>query len=170
MDLNRVTLVGRLTNDADLSYIKGSATAVSNFSIAVNRRRKSGEQWIDEVSFFNVTLFGKSAETLKSYLVKGKQVAVDGELRQDRWEKDGQKGSRVYIVANNVQLLGGRSDGGDSAEGYNAGGYQNRSYGNSGNGGTGRGSYQPRNEMPAPSYDSDPAFGGDSGFPDEIPF
>lgn len=108
-DINRVTLIGRLTKDSDLKYTQGGL-AISNFSIAVNRRRKSGDQWIDEVSYFDINLYGKPAESLKQYLTKGKQIAVDGELRQDRWEKDGQNHSRVVIVANNVQLLGGNSE------------------------------------------------------------
>ena len=108
-DLNHVTLIGRLTKDAELKYTQGGL-AISNFSIAVNRRRKSGDQWIDEVSYFDINLYGKPAGSLKQYLTKGKQIAVDGELRQDRWEKDGQNHSRVVIVANNVQLLGGNSE------------------------------------------------------------
>ena len=84
-DLNHVTLIGRLTRDAELKYTPGGL-AISSFSIAVNRRRKNGDQWIDEVSYFDINLYGKAAESLKQYLLKGKQVAVDGELRQDRWE------------------------------------------------------------------------------------
>ena len=86
-DLNHVTLIGRLTRDAELKYTS-AGFAISNFSIAVNRRRKNGDQWMEEASFFEINLYGKSAESLKQYLVKGKQVAVDGELRQDRWEQD----------------------------------------------------------------------------------
>lgn len=104
-DYNHVGLIGRLTKDAELKYT-GGGFPVANFSIAVNRRRKNGDQWVDEVSFFEINLFGKSAENLAQYLVKGKQLAVDGELRQDRWEKDGQNRSRVYVVANNIQFLG----------------------------------------------------------------
>lgn len=105
-DVNHVVLIGHLTKDAELKYTGGGFT-VSNFSIAINRRRKNGEQWEDEVHYFDITLFGKTGESLKPYLLKGKQVAVDGELRQDRWEKDGQSRSKVYVAANTVQLLGG---------------------------------------------------------------
>ena len=118
-DLNHVTLIGRLTRDAELKYTPGGL-AISSFSIAVNRRRKNGDQWVDEVSYFDINLYGKPAESLKQYLTKGKQVAVDGELRQDRWEKDGQNHSRIYIAANNVQLLGGNTG---SSNYSNAGGY-----------------------------------------------
>lgn len=104
-DINVVTIVGRITRDAELRYT-ASGTALSNFSVAVNRRVKKGEQWSDEASFFDLTLWDKQAENLNKYLVKGTQVAVLGELRQDRWEKDGQKFSKVQIFVNNLQLLG----------------------------------------------------------------
>ena len=104
--LNRVVLIGNLTRDAELKYTPGGL-AICAFALAVNRRVKQGDQWIDEANFFDVTLFGKSGESIKQYLVKGKQVGVDGQLRQERWEKDGQKHSRVSIVADNVMLLGG---------------------------------------------------------------
>ena len=111
-DINHVVIVGRLTRDLgtderSFAYLP-SGQARANVSIAVNRSRKQGDQWVDEANFFDVTIWGKTAENLKPYLTKGKQIAVDGYLKQDRWEKDGQKFSRVSIVANNVQLLGGR--------------------------------------------------------------
>jgi len=105
-DLNRVVLVGRLTRDAELKSI-ASGQAVCKFSIAVNRRRKNGDQWEDEPNFFDVVLWGRQGEALHQYLVKGKMVGVDGELRQDRWQQDGQNRSKVEIVANNLQLMGG---------------------------------------------------------------
>ena len=105
-DVNHVILIGRLTKDILLKYTSGGM-AIGSFSIAVNRRTKKGEQWVEEASFFDVSLFGKSAEGLAQYLTKGKQVAVEGELRQDRWEQDGQPRSKVTIAASNVQLLGG---------------------------------------------------------------
>lgn len=109
-DLNSVTLIGRLTRDMEVKYLQ-TGIAVGTMSIAVNRSVKKNEQWVDEASFFDVTLFGKSAENLRQYLLKGKQVAVQGSLKQDRWEKDGQKFSRVGIIADAVQLLGGQSQG-----------------------------------------------------------
>lgn len=106
-DLNSVVVVGRLTKDMEVSYMQ-SGTAVGKFSIAVNRSVKRNEQWTDEASFFDVTVWGKTAENLKQYLSKGKQVAIQGYLKQERWEKDGQKFSKVGIVAENIQLCGGR--------------------------------------------------------------
>lgn len=110
LDLNCVTIVGRLTRDAELKHTAGGM-AVTKFSIAVNRRRKVNDQWEDEASFFDVTLWGKQGEALNQYLLKGKQVGINGELRQERWEKDGQNRSRVEIVASGIQLLGGQSGG-----------------------------------------------------------
>jgi len=104
-DLNHVVLIGRLTRDAELKYT-ASNLAVCKFSIANNQRRKKDNAWVDEAHFFDVVLWGKSAESLHRYLVKGKQVAVEGQLRQSRWEKDGQTRSRVEINANDLQLLG----------------------------------------------------------------
>jgi len=108
-DLNCVFIVGRLTRDMELKYTSGGM-AIGRFSLAVNRKKKSGEQWVDEASFFDVTCFGKTAENLKQYMTKGKQVGVDGSLHQNRWGKDGQNMSRVVINADNIQLLGGGTE------------------------------------------------------------
>jgi len=109
-DLNCVFIVGRLTRDMELKYTSGGM-AIGKFSLAVNRKKKSGEQWVDEASFFDVTCFGKTAENLKQYMTKGKQVGVDGSLHQDRWQDDsGQTRSRVVINADNIQLLGGGTE------------------------------------------------------------
>ena len=157
-DVNHVVLVGRLTRDAELKYTP-SGYPISSFSLAINRRKKSGDTWVDEANFFDVDLFGKSAESLKTYLVKGKQIAVEGELRQDRWEKDGQKHSRVTISANNVQLLGG---------GSGAGGGGNADSGAYGGGNSG-GAYSappPSGGYTAPASSNN----GPSDFPEDIPF
>ena len=105
-DLNSVFLIGRLTRDVELTYLQ-SGSAVARFSLAVNRSTKSGDQWVDEASYFDVSLYGKQAESLKQYLLKGKQIGVQGSLKQDRWEdqQTGQKRSFVKIVANDIQLL-----------------------------------------------------------------
>jgi len=107
-DLNVVFVVGRLVRNAELKF-SSTGMAVCEFSIAVNRGKKVNEEWVDEVSFFDVTLFGKSGENLQRYLLKGTQVALQGELRQNRWEQDGVKRSKVALIANRVQLLGSRS-------------------------------------------------------------
>jgi single-strand DNA-binding protein len=114
-DINRVVLLGRLTRDAEVKYTSGGQ-AVCKFSIAINRRRKSGDEWVDEANFFDVVLWGRMGESLSQYLIKGKQVGVTGELRQERWEKDGVTRSRVEIVADNIQLLGGTQQEGGGKE------------------------------------------------------
>ena len=108
-DLNHVIEIGRLTrgiSERDFSYTTGG-TARLNLSIAVNRSEKRNGAWQDKVSYFDVTVWGKTAENIKPYLHQGKQIAVDGYLDQQRWEKDGQKFSKVVIIADSVQLLGG---------------------------------------------------------------
>jgi len=105
-DTNIVVLVGRLTRDAELKYTN-SGMAVCRFSIANNKRKKSGDGWTDVARFFDIVLWGKQGETLNQYLKKGKQVAIQGELEQDRWEQDGKARSKVEVNAASVQLLGG---------------------------------------------------------------
>lgn len=111
-DINKVFEIGRLTKDASVEFIQ-TGTPKCEISIAVNRSVKKGNDWVDEVSYFNVTIWGKTAQNLEKYLKKGTQICVEGYLKQDRWEKDGQKQSRVSIVAEKVQLLGS-GKGGDS--------------------------------------------------------
>lgn len=112
-DLNRVFLVGRLVRDIELTYTQ-SGTALGKLDVAVNRRVKKDGEWIDDSSFFNCVFWGKRSEALAPYLLKGQQVAIDGRLRQDRWEKEGAKRSKVVIELDNVQLLG--SSKGDKQE------------------------------------------------------
>jgi len=112
-DLNHVVLIGRLTRDAELKYTP-NGQAVCKFSIAVNRRKKNSDQWEDEANFFDIVVWGKQGESLHQYLLKSKMVAVDGELRQDRWQQDGQNRSKVDVIANHVQLLGGGQQQGSS--------------------------------------------------------
>lgn len=111
-DINSVSVAGRLTRDSELKFSSGGL-AILRCSIAVNTRKKdaSGE-WIDEANFFDITIFGKQAEALQSFLLKGRPIAVTGELRQDRWESEGQSRSRVYILANNIMLLNSSSESG----------------------------------------------------------
>ena len=109
-DINRVIEIGRLTRDAEVTYTSGGM-AIAKMCIAVNRRVKNGDGWADEANYFDVTVLGNQAKNLGPYLLKGKQIGVDGYLKQDRWEKDGQKYSRVIINANDIQLLGGKDKG-----------------------------------------------------------
>src|SRR3972149_6355542 len=104
--INHVVLVGNLTRDAELKFTN-AGLAISKFSLAVNRRTKKGDTWQDEVAFFDAVFMGKGAEAVSQYLLKGKQVGIQGELRQNRWEQEGQKRSKVEIFVTNLQLLGG---------------------------------------------------------------
>ena len=106
-DMNIVAINGRLTKDAELKYTSGGM-AIATLSLASNRSVKKNDKWEDEANFFDCTMFGKSAEAVKQYLTKGQQVSISGELRQERWEKDGQKNSRVTIIVNHLQLVGGK--------------------------------------------------------------
>lgn len=125
-DTNRVILVGRVTRDVgsderSFGYVGASGTARANVGLAVSRNRKDASgQWVEDTSFFDITVWGKTAENLKPYLTKGKQILIEGYLKQDRWEKDGQKYSKVNIIADNVQLLGGKNSGGGNSTGYSA--------------------------------------------------
>lgn len=149
--INHVVVIGNLVRDAELRVLN-SGTPVMNFAIAVNRRRKQGDQWVDEANFFDVELFGRQAEAIQRFMVKGKQVGIQGELRQDRWEQDGQTRSKVKIHAINVQLLGGRDAGGGQGPGGPPSGQRQEQ----GPGGADNG------------YGAPPA--GNDSFDDEIPF
>ena len=116
-DINVVVLIGRLTRDSELKYTK-SGMPLSRFSIAVKRSKKQDDQWVDEASFFEIDYYGKGAEAVNKYLTKGQQVCVEGELRQDRWEQEGQPRSKVLVVANNVRLLGSPQGSGQGGSTY----------------------------------------------------
>ena len=118
---NRVILVGNLTRDPELRYIP-SGTAVSDIGLAVNDRIKRGDQWVDEVTFVDITLWGRTAEIANEYLGKGSPVLIEGRLKLDRWEKDGQKHSKLKVVGDKLQMLGSKGEGGGGARGRSRGG------------------------------------------------
>lgn len=126
MDLNKTNIIGRLTQDASLEYAAGSGAAILKFSIATDHMKK--KDGTTDTSFFNCKAFGKLAENLNPYLKKGKQVAIAAFLKQERWEKDGQKQSRVILNCEEIQLLGGNSQGNGNGNSYNNGGYNNNGY------------------------------------------
>jgi single-strand DNA-binding protein len=165
MDINKVVLIGRLVRDADLKYTK-AGSPVSKFSIACNKKRKQGEDWVDEVNYFDIVLWGRTAESLNQYLLKGKQIAIDGELKQERWQDRGagNNRSKVTVTALNIQLLGsGTMEGGEDHYGGNSsGGY-----------GTGKGGEYSRSNLggSAPSSRPGPQHPiEDDGFTDDNPF
>ena len=153
---NRVILVGNLTRDPELRYIP-SGTAVSEIGLAVNDRVKRGEQWVDETTFVDVTMWGRTAEVANEYLSKGAPVLIEGRLKLDSWEKDGQKRSKLRVVCEKMQMLGSREGGG----GGNRGGGAPR----------GSGRPQPAQEESYGGDDYDSGAPSAAGFPpDEIPF
>lgn len=103
---NRVVLIGNLTRDIELRYTSNSKMAVCQNAIAVNDRRKlaSGE-WVDDTTFVDVTFFGRLAEVVSQYLSKGSPIFIEGRLKLDTWEKDGQKRSKLYVIVERMQLL-----------------------------------------------------------------
>lgn len=110
-DLNKVIISGNVVHDIGERDIQkvGESTKLT-ITIATNKSVKSNGEWKNKASFFDVVLWGKLADNLKPYLVKGKGVAVVGTLDQDRWEKDGQKKTKDYITADELKLLGGKAE------------------------------------------------------------
>ncbi|MAR12786.1 MAG: single-stranded DNA-binding protein [Blastopirellula sp.] len=114
---NRVILVGNLTRDVELKYTQGG-TAVTEIGLAVNDRRKSQSgEWVDETTFVDVTIWGRTAEVAGEYLSKGSSVLIEGRLKLDQWETDGQKRSKLRVVCERMQMLGGRGGGGGRPSG-----------------------------------------------------
>jgi single-strand DNA-binding protein len=162
---NRVILMGNLTRDPELRYIQ-SGMAVTDLGLAVNDRRKGNNgEWIEEVTFVDVTAWGRSAEIASEYLTKGSPVLIEGRLKLDTWEKDGQKRSKLKVVCEVLRLVGGRGGPGSSGGDRPQGGA--RPAQRSGGGGS------QSNQASPPEYaDEAPSHemsGGDAGG-DDIPF
>lgn len=154
-DLNRVTLVGRLTRDPELRQTAGG-TSVCSIRLAVTSRMNRGGEWSDQSNYFDITVFGRQAETVQTYLSKGRRIGVDGRLSWREWEaKDGTKRQSVEVIANDVFFLDSRGDGDG---------------GGGGGGGRGWGDAPPRSsgggDMPVDTTDMKPAPTDD----DDIPF
>lgn len=111
-NINSVVLVGNLTKDPELRHTP-SGTAVTTLRVAVNDRVKRGEEWTDAAYYFDVTVWGRTAENCAQYLAKGRPVGVQGKLTWREWDaQDGSKRQSVEIVADNIQFLGGRGEDG----------------------------------------------------------
>ena len=121
---NKVILLGNLTRDPELRYTP-QGSAVCEFALALNYvyTNKQTGQKVEEVSFIDIVAWGKTGEICAEYLKKGRQVMVEGRLKQDRWEaQDGKKMSKVRVTAENVQFVGSRPQGEGGGGGGGKGG------------------------------------------------
>ena len=122
-NLNRVMIIGNTGRDAELRYT-ANGTAVSDFSMAVNSRRRSQSgDWEDETEWFQVVLFGDRAERISQYITKGKQLYVEGRLRTRNWDDDqGVRHYRTEVIANNIEFLDRRGESGGGGGDWSGGG------------------------------------------------
>lgn len=163
-NINVVVITGNLTRDPELRSLP-SGTSVCELRVAVNSRRKEGQDWVDKANFFDVTVWGAQGENCATYLSKGRPVAIEGRLDWREWDAKDSEGNlitdrggatvkrqAVRIIANSVQFLGSRDGGGN------------------GNG------FAPQSDTPADTsdYDAAPAGAGagagSGGADDDIPF
>src|SRR5215207_7480286 len=122
---NKVILMGNLTRDPQMRYIPSTNTPVVDFGIAVNRRFKGGNgEDREEVTFIDCSAFAKTAELINQYFTKGKPIFIEGRLKFDSWEdkQGGGKRSKLTVVVENFQFVGGRDGGGGGGGG--GGGYE----------------------------------------------
>jgi len=102
---NRVILAGNLTRDIELRETPGGAS-VADAGLAVNDRRKQGDEWVDETSFVDLTLWGRTAENAAEYLSKGSPILIEGRLKQDSWQNEaGEKRTKLKVVVDRLQFL-----------------------------------------------------------------
>lgn len=163
---NKVILVGNLTRDPQVKYTTGG-TAVTEIGLAVNRRwlDKQSNQWKDETTFVDITLWGRTAEIAGEYLAKGRPVLIEGRLQLDTWDdrETGQKRSKLRVVGENMTMLGGKGD--------NPGGGGGGSAGRSGGASSPRGATPDAEPHDAPDFSSggfDSSPGGTQE--DDVPF
>ncbi|MGE4426448.1 MAG: single-stranded DNA-binding protein [Solirubrobacteraceae bacterium] len=178
MPINRVTIVGNLTRDPELRGLP-SGGSVCSLRVAVNERRKGQDgQWTDAPNYFNVTIFGNSADNAARFLTKGRQVAVDGRLRWREWQdQNGNKREAVEIVAQEVQFIGPREGGPGGAP--SGGGYGGQQGGGGGGdwseqgGGGGGGDWGPPTPPASstpPAQQAPPGQSGGGGYVDQGDF
>lgn len=107
-NVNKITLIGRITRDIELRHTP-SGTALTDLGLAVNRRRKEGDNYVEETTFIDVTLWARQAELAAEYLEKGREVYIEGRLQMDTWEdkETGKTRSKLKVVGENMQFLGG---------------------------------------------------------------
>ena len=116
---NKVMVMGNITRDIEVRYTP-KGTAVTDLGVATNRRVKQGEEWVDEVTFVDVTLWGRTAELAGQYLSKGRPVFIEGRLQMDTWtdSQTGKQRSKLKVVGENMQFLGsgGNQGGGGNSQ------------------------------------------------------
>jgi single-strand DNA-binding protein len=159
--MNRVFLMGNVTRDPELRYIS-NGSAVTEIGLAINDRRKSSSgEWVEETTFVDITLWGRTAEIAGEYVTKGAPLLIEGRLKLDMWEKEGKKNSKLRVVGDRMHLIGSR--GGNRSEGSQAGG---RNQGN-------QNSNSQNEKDQSGGYDTGGGFGATStagGTEDDIPF
>jgi single-strand DNA-binding protein len=154
---NRVILVGNLTRDPELRYIQ-SGTAVTDIGLAVSDRRKNNNgEWIEETTFVDITIWGRTAEVAGEYLTKGSSVLIEGRLKLDSWEtQDGQKRNKLKVICERMQMLGSKGEGRGNGGGQNnRGPQQNRQNPNT----------EYSQPAPAEEYDAPPPEASDNDIP-----
>lgn len=109
---NKVILMGNLTRDPEVRFTREGAP-VGTFTLAINNRYRQENETRDDVTFVDIVTFGKQADLVKNYLEKGSPVLVEGRLQQRRWEQEGQKRSKIEVIAQTITFVGGpRKSGG----------------------------------------------------------
>lgn len=107
---NRIILVGNVTRDVELRHLE-SGTAVTDLGMAINDRVKKNDEWVEETTFVDVTLWGRTAEVAGDYLKKGAPVLIEGRLKLDSWENgEGERRSKLKVIGEKMQMLGKKGD------------------------------------------------------------
>ncbi|MDA1049047.1 MAG: single-stranded DNA-binding protein [Planctomycetota bacterium] len=150
-NFNRVILMGNITRDIELKYTQ-SGLAVTEIGMAINDKRKNANgEFVDDTVFVDVTLWGRTAEIASEYLAKGSPIFIEGRLKYETWETDGQKKSKLRVVGERLQFIGPRGDRPRGGGGHNESEYSEHAPASVGSADTGSG-------------------GGSEPPPDDIPF
>lgn len=165
MSINRASLSGNIGRDPEIRSTQ-SGMSILTFSLAVNERVKKGEEWTDYTNWFDVVVFGKRADSLHNILTKGMKVAIDGKLRYSTWERDGQKRSKIEVIANDVDIMQRRNDSQSQQNGSY--GQQRQQQGNYSN----QQQYGPQNgpQQPTGGYQQQGYQQADDVYDSDIPF
>jgi single-strand DNA-binding protein len=111
MNFSSCQLMGRFVRDPERKQLKG--TTVCNFSLAVSKKVKQGGKYIEWTSYFDCAAFGRTADAIAQYFTKGRPIFIDGHLKQERWERSGEKFSRVRVIVEQFQFIDSRNSGDD---------------------------------------------------------